>query len=99
MSPKEFSEDVIENTKLPVKTVVVIILWIGSLMGLYFKMQASVEAAQNVALEALSISKQTQEKWNTSNIALLTFRVDELTSSVKDIQKSTNEVKDLLRRR
>lgn len=99
MSPRELIETNIENSKLPIKTVVIIVLWIGSIMGVYFKMQSSVEKAQNMAIEAIKISKENQDKWNASNIALLTFRVDELTSSVKELMKNTNEVKDLLRAR
>jgi hypothetical protein len=87
----------IEKVKFPIKTVVVIVLWVGSLMGVYYKMQESVDKAQNMAIEALTISKDVQAKFTATNISLLTYRVDELTTSVKDLQKTANEVKDLVR--
>jgi hypothetical protein len=87
----------IEKVKFPIKTVIVIVLWVASLMGVYYKMQESVDKAQNTAIEALTISKDIQAKWSATNINLLTYRVDELTTSVKDLQKTANEVKDLVR--
>ena len=89
MIPKEYVDGEIENSKLPVKTVVIILLWIGSLMTVYFKMQSSVDNAQAISQDALAISKATQDKWNASNISLLTYRVDQLQSSVDELKKNT----------
>ena len=63
MSPKEYIETSLENSKLPIKSVVVIVLWIGSLVGVYYKMQSNVERAQNMAIEAIGMSKENQSKW------------------------------------
>lgn len=97
MTPDDIS--ISENTKLPIKSVVIILLWIGSLMTVYFKMQSSVENAQAISQDALSISKSIQDKWNAFNVTLLTYRVDQLQTSVEELKKNTNDIKDILRRR
>jgi hypothetical protein len=94
MTKEEFE---IEKIKFPIKTVIVIVLWVASLLGVYYKMQSGVDDAQNMAIEALAISKEVQVKMNATNLQLLTYRVDELSTSVKDLQKTANEVKDIVR--
>jgi hypothetical protein len=87
----------ITNSKLPIKTVIGLIFWFGSVAGVYFKMQSSVDKALEIAQAANDNSKDLLVKWNNSNINILTYRVDELTKSMDELKKSTDEVKTLLR--
>lgn len=100
----------IEDSKVKFKTVVIIVVaivfYVISLSGVYFKNQAEIEKAMQVAADAKeqaaaanakAISCQEQINAINANYILTKYQLDELKAQMTLITTNTNEIYKLVR--
>lgn len=98
MTPRDYLKNNIENATLPVKTVVMIIVFILPAYGGFIRLWSKVDS-QAAATEQLS--KDIQDVKNDVsklNPSLIEYKMNEINTNLSNNNKNINEITDKLNR-
>ena len=81
----------IENFKIPVKTVIVIVAWIASMLGIYYTMKFQLDEVQAKANKL----EQKIEKYNPE---ILEYKIGNIEQQLNKVNEKADKIQDLLTR-
>lgn len=91
-NPQEESEiKNIENIRIPIKTVLVIIAWIGSMLGIYYTMKFKLDEVETKALKL----EQKIEKYNPE---IIEYKINNIENQLNKVNEKADKIQDLLSR-
>ncbi len=79
----------IENFKIPVKTVIVIVMWVGSMLGIYYSMKFKLDEVQSRALKL----EQKIERYNPE---ILEYKINNIEKQLNKVNEKADKIQDLL---
>ena len=79
----------LEKFNVPLKTVVVIVIYISSLVGVYFAMKYKVEDTQNKVI-------QLENKLNKYNPEVMDYRLNELQTEVSKLNDKADKIYNII---
>lgn len=81
----------IENFKIPVKTVIIIVAWIASMLGIYYTMKFQLDEVQAKANKL----EQKIEKYNPE---ILEYKIGNIEQQLNKVNEKADKIQDLLSR-
>lgn len=81
----------IENIRIPIKTVLVIVAWIASMLGIYYTMKFKLDEVQTRALKL----EQKIEKYNPE---ILEYKINNIENQLNKVNEKADKIQDLLSR-
>ena len=85
-----------ENTefKLDLKTIISIIIFTSTIMGMYYTLESDIEEAKKLPpAEVERLEYDLKRQWTEGHILALELKVKELEADVKQIDKKMHYVK------
>lgn len=79
----------IENFKIPIKTAIVIIVWIASMIGIYYTMKFQLDEVQERALKL----ENKIEKYNPE---ILEYKINNIENQLNKVNEKADKIQDLL---
>lgn len=87
--PEEKEVSTIENVKIPIKTVIVIVVWIASMLGIYYTMQFKLNEVQEKANKLeLKIEKYNPE--------ILEYKINNIEKQLNKVNEKADKIQELL---
>lgn len=81
----------ITDTRLPLKTVLPILVWVVSMAGIYYKMDGELDKMK----EKVAVLEEQNKQYNPQ---LLDFKITTIQSQLNDINGKTDKITRLLSR-
>lgn len=75
----------IENFKIPLKTVISIVIWVSSLVGTYYVMQGKIEDLQVKTIKL-------EERLEKYDPAVTDYKLSDLQTKLKQIDEKTDRI-------
>lgn len=86
----------LEDFKIPLKTVIIIIGWVSSILGVYYTMKFKVDEVQKNNIELKIMYEKMESRLEKYNTDLLEYKVSNIEQKMNKIDEKTDRIQQLL---
>jgi len=79
----------IENVRIPIKTVIVIVIWIASMLGIYYTMKFQLDEVQERATKL-------EQKIDKYNPEIIEYKIGNIEQQLNKVNEKADKIQDLL---
>jgi len=87
----EKAPSMLDRMNIPLKTVVAIVFWVASMVGVYYTMKAKLDEVQSKA-------DKLEQRLDKYNPEVLDYKVTAIQNQIKEIDGKTDRIQQLLTR-